>query len=168
MRKIIIFVLFNNRQSKLAMTQSIQKLISKIKNTRMWRRIYLFWGRMAKPKDRISRPKGMSKEVDTAMLIWERVVLNPNSNLLYNPENSECFAHLDDYEHPIFMFLEQDKIRIINSEYGYDVSLEPICEKWCSQQFNRELSRRRDLFKTAALSRVNYSLSKLESYVERM
>lgn len=123
---------------------------------------------MAKPKDRISRPKNITQEVDTAMKIWEKVILNPNSNLLFNPENSECYAYLDDYEHPIYLFLESDKLRIINSEYGYDVSLEPICEKWCSQQFNREISRRRDQFKQFALSRVNYSLGRLGEYVERM
>lgn len=150
------------------MSETLKNFLGKFKNTRLWRRAYLFWGRMGKPKDRISRPKGLSEEVDRAVKIWERVILNPNSNLLFNPENSECYAHLDDYDHPIFIFLESDKLRIINSDYGYDVSLEPICEKWCSQQFNREVARRRQIFKDEALSRVNYSLTKLESWVERM
>ena len=119
------------------------------------------------PSDRVKRPTGLSNEEKLALEIWQTVVLSPTSVLLYNPLNSECVAEWHNNNHPVFLFLESDRIRIINSDLGYDVPLDSICEKWCHQIFTHEVHRRRTAYKEAAMARVNNSLTQLEEYLLR-
>lgn len=113
-------------------------------------------------KTKKGRPQGSSQDVDTALRIWSIVVLNKDSDLLYNPVNGECIAEGFDTKNPLYLFLESDRLRIINTVIGYDVILNSEEESWCEEIFRREVSRRRYKFKQYALGKVVNSLDDLE------
>lgn len=113
-------------------------------------------------KTKKGRPQGSSQDVDTALRIWSRVVLNKDSDLLYNPVNGECIAEGFDTKNPLYLFLESDRLRIINTVIGYDVILNSEEESWCEEIFRREVNRRRYKFKQYALGKVVHSLDDLE------
>ena len=97
-------------------------------------------------KTKKGRPQGSSQDVDTALRIWSRVILNKDSDLLYNPVNGECIAEGFDAKNPLYLFLESDRLRIINTVIGYDVILNSEEESWCEEIFRREVNRRRQDF----------------------
>lgn len=113
-------------------------------------------------KTKKGRPQGSSQDVDTALRIWSRVILNKDSDLLYNPVNGECIAEGFDVKNPLYIFLESDRLRIINTVIGYDVILNSEEESWCEEIFRREVNRRRYKFKQYALGKVVHSLDDLE------
>jgi len=108
------------------------------------------------------RPYCKSRDVDTALRIWSRVVLNGESELMYNPVTQECYAEWFDASNPVYLFLESGRMGIVNTVIGYDVSLTSDEETWCSEVFRREVNRRRNKFKTEALGKVVHSLDDLE------
>jgi hypothetical protein len=124
-----------------------------------WKRVKLMWAKTISTRDRrIKRPHNVSAEEKRALEIWSRVVHQPDSVLLYDPKTYECYAELVDPEHPLYLFLESGRIRIINTVIGYDVTLTGVSETWCTQEFYREIHKRRARFKADALGRVVHSL----------
>lgn len=128
---------------------------------RIWIK-YKIWSRKVAGKNKKGRPQGSTQDVDTALRIWSRVVLNKESDLLYNPVSGECIAEGFDTKNPLYLFLESDRLRIINTVIGYDVILNAEEESWCEEIFRREVNRRRYKFKQYALGKVVHSLDDLE------
>jgi len=103
-----------------------------------------------------------SADVKVAVRIWKRVIRQPESVLIYNPKTDECFAEWIDPACPVYLFLENSRIRIVNTVVGYDVILDHNTSDWCFRFFTREINRRRTEFKRDALSKVAHSLDGLE------
>jgi hypothetical protein len=103
-----------------------------------------------------------SADILVAVRIWKRVIRQPESVLIYNPKTDECFAEWIDPACPVYLFLENSRIRIVNTVVGYDVALDPLTTDWCFRFFTREINRRRTEFKRDALSKVAHSLDGLE------
>jgi hypothetical protein len=139
-------------------------MIKKLKKiVRNWILSFKIWNRKFSRDDRKKgRPQGRSADVNTALRIWSRVVLNAESDLLYNPVTDECYVEWFDTANPVYLFLESGRMRIVNTVIGYDVLLESGEESWCFEIFRREVNRRRNTFKTEALSKVVHSLDDLE------
>ena len=129
---------------------------------RKWVLAFKIWNRKFTRGSKKGRPPGRSADVNTALRIWSRVVLNEESDLLYNPVTDECYVEWFDIKNPVYLFLESGRMRIVNTVIGYDVLLDSVEEAWCFEIFRREVNRRRNTFKTEALSKVVHSLDDLE------
>lgn len=129
---------------------------------RFWLKVLIWNRRHMKGLGHAKRPICKSADVNTALRIWSRVVLNDDSELMYNPVTHECYAEWFDRNNPVYLFLESGRMRIVNTVIGYDVQLGNDEENWCSEIFRREVNRRRNTFKTEALGKVVHSLDDLE------
>lgn len=146
------------------MTQKFEKLRSKI--TTYKRRLIVFLAHLSKPKqgNDLKLPK-MTPGEEQAVRIWTRVVHQPDSNLMYNPQTQDCYAQWDSKTGTIYIFLEQGNLRIINTVVGYDVRLSHKVEQWCDYIFAKEVAVRRKKFRRQAESKVVHSLESLESRI---
>jgi len=105
----------------------------------------------------------MSLSEEQAVRIWTKVVHQPESNLMYNPQSHEAYAEWDSPSGTVYLFLESSNLRVINTVVGYDIRLSQKVEQWCSSVFTREVSKRRKKFKRLAESKVVHSLDSLEN-----
>lgn len=112
---------------------------------------------------KIKRPKNTNQQENYAISIWSMLVHNEETELFYNPENYECYVEYNGEGGPIYIFLEERNMRIINTVVVYDIRLTTETEQWCTKIFNREVNRRRTHFKTEAFSKVNNSLESLHN-----
>lgn len=112
---------------------------------------------------KIKRPKNINQQENYAISIWSMLVHNDETELFYNPENYECYVEYNGEGGPIYIFLEERNMRIINTVVVYDIRLTTATEQWCTKIFNREVNRRRTHFKTEAFSKVNNSLERLHN-----
>lgn len=133
---------------------------------RALKRLYVKWYSRSRPDNNFSRPKNLDSEETLALDIWIKICHKPESLLLYDPEKRECYAILQDEEHPIYLFLETQGMRIVNSTVGYTVPLGNRSDQWCTNIFFREVSKRRRALKKAALGRVTHSLEGLTKYIQ--
>ena len=127
----------------------------------LWR-VQLFMRRRVEGKTYSRIIANPSADILVAVRIWKRVIRQPESVLIYNPKTDECFAEWIDPACPVYLFLENSRIRIVNTVVGYDVVLDPMTADWCFRFFTREINRRRTEFKRDALSKVAHSLDGLE------
>lgn len=121
--------------------------------------IFTKWGRMLRAGDknrRISKPKKLSKEEDTALQIFLEILHDKDSKLYYDISTQECYISSPDKK--IFIFLESRNLKIINSVFGFDVHISMAVEHYMSEKFIREMAIRRNAFKNEILSRINHSL----------
>jgi hypothetical protein len=129
---------------------------------RLFKKMWLFFAKASQTRDaRIKKPKKLIKDEARAIEIWESICHYTDTVLEYNPKIEECYAEWADDEHPVYVFLEARKLRIVNSIIGYDVELSPHSHQWCTQVFYRELHKRRSNKKAEALDRVVHSLDTL-------
>jgi len=112
---------------------------------------------------RIKRPTKVSAEEEQAMRIWTRVVHQPDSDLMYNPQTHDAYAQWDSPSGTVYLFLESQNMRVINTVVGYDIRLSSSVERWCGAVFTREVAKRRARFRQRAESKVLHSLDSLES-----
>ena len=113
--------------------------------------------RIFKMKDKKTRyPKIASNSERTAANIFLKVLHDPDSKLYYDLESSECYLRSDDST--LYLFLESNNLKVINSVYGYDIKLSSQMEVYLSERFRNEMSKRRKVFKSEAISKVKHSL----------
>jgi len=120
----------------------------------------IFWlrtqYRMLGNRKKVLPPKKMTDAEKTASAIFTHVLLDPNTKLYYDIETNECYLRSEDST--IYIFLEKENIKVINSVYGYDVAISTDLECFLTDRFRREMSLRRKDFKGEALSKVEHSL----------
>jgi len=113
---------------------------------------------------KVKRPVNCSDEVATAIRIWNYVIHSKNATLMFDPVTFECLVEFNDST-TIYLFLEKNRLRVINTVTGYDVSLSDSERLWCEQNFKRELHIRRLRFKKQAIIKIVNTLSNLEKKV---
>ena len=116
----------------------------------------LFIFKTIKAKDKIRKPIRLTESESTATSIFMKILMNKGSKLYYDLETSECYIRSEDST--LFIFLESNNVKIINSVYGYDVNISYDLETFLVDRFRRELSLRRRAFKKEALSKIEHSL----------
>lgn len=142
----------------------------KHKLTRFKRKWIIFWAKISSGKSdqRMKRPLNMMPSEQQAVRIWTKVVHQPDSELMYNPENHEAYALWESPGGPVYLFLESENLRVINTVVGYDIRLSARVEQWCATVFSREVAKRRKKFKTQAESKVIHSLDSLETRLDKI
>jgi len=141
----------------------------RVKTLRWW---FQYWAvrtkqvlRAASPEHRSRQmryPQRLTVEEKQALSIWTMVVHEESSELMYNPQTYESYAEYHGAGGPVYLFLESRNMRIVNSVVGYDVRLSQQGEEWASHVFNREIHKRRSIFKAEVNSKVRHSLEALE------
>lgn len=128
---------------------------STIKRWFRWRFLklrYVWSSQDSKPK----KPKKMTESEKTAVLIFMKLLFDPGTKLYYDLHTQECYLRSEDST--LFVFLECQNVKIINSVYGYDVPISREAESYLLEKFRREMAVRRLNFKREALSKVEHSL----------
>lgn len=124
-----------------------------------WVRVHILRiARSFRTTQTIKKPKGITANQKTAVSIYLKILHEPTSKLYYDLTSQECYIRSGDSS--IYLFLEANNLKIINSVYGYDVSIDHRLETYLGEKFRRELALRRHTFKNEALSRVSHSLEK--------
>jgi len=108
--------------------------------------------------EKIRYPKNINEKEKTSIKVFSKVLHNLDSELYYDYKRDECYIKLENEN--IYIFLERLNLSIINSIYGYDVTISDNTEKYLYEMFIRELTKRRHKFKTEVLSKVTGSLEK--------
>lgn len=136
----------------------------KSKLTHLRRRFTVAWYGMnsARRDQRVTKPK-MTETESQAARIWQKVVHQKDSDLMYNPQTHEAYAQWDSPGGTIYLFLESGNLRVINTVVGYDIRLSAKVEQWCANIFTREVAKRRAKFRKNAESKVTHSLDSLEN-----
>lgn len=134
----------------------------KQKITHLKRVIKVALGKLSSNQDRRMRKPKMSSTEEQAVRIWTKVVHQPDSELMYNPRTHEAYAVWESPRGTVYLFLESQNLRVINTVVGYDINLTSAVEQWCAVIFSREVDRRRKKFKKQAESKVVHSLDSLE------
>lgn len=114
---------------------------------------------------KVKRPINCSAEVAAAFRIWNHVIHSKNATLMFDPVTGESLVEYRQSDVAIFLFLESNRLRVINSITGYDIKLSEAERLWCEQNFKRELHIRRLRFKTNAVNKIVNTLENLESKV---
>lgn len=141
----------------------------KTKWTRFKRKFIIAWyGLSATRRDqRIRRPK-MSETEEQAARIWQKVVHQKDSDLMYNPQTHESYVQWDSPSGTVYLFLEAGNLRVINTVVGYDIRLSSQVEHYFANIFSREVAKRRAKFRKNAESKVTHSLDSLETRLETL
>lgn len=143
--------------------------MNKIKTyiNRSYRKLRIWYLRNTDPihySTKVKRPKNCSEDVAAAIRIWNYVIHSKNATLMFDPITYESLVEFNDSS-VIYLFLEKNRLRIINTVTGYDVSLTDAERLWCEQNFKRELHIRRLRFKKQSLNKIVNTLSNLEKKV---
>lgn len=115
------------------------------------------WKRTIRGERSAKKPARLTEQQETATTIFLRVLHRPETKLYYDITTSECFLRYEPAN--IYLFLEPGNLKIINSVYGYDVSITSELDYYLSERFRKEMNIRRAAFKTEALSKVKHSLN---------
>lgn len=132
-----------------------------INKTNIKRFLLVSWLRIRryfKTTQKHRKPKSITPNQKTAVSIYIKVLHDPTSKLYYDLTTQECYIRSGDSS--LYLFLEENNLKIINSVYGYDVAIGQQLEAYLGEKFRREMSVRRLAFKNEALSRVSHSLDK--------
>ena len=123
---------------------------------RLIRVFYLRILRTFKADKRVRKPKKLTESENKACEIFLTVLHNKDSKLYYDIKTQECYIGSGDKT--IFVFLEANNVKVINSVFGYDVHVKQDLENYLLEKFIREMAKRRNLFKLDVLSKINHSL----------
>jgi hypothetical protein len=127
-----------------------------MKMKRLIRVFYLRILRTFKADKRVRKPKKLTESENKACEIFLTVLHNRDSKLYYDIKTQECYIGSGDKT--IFVFLEANNVKVINSVFGYDVHVKQDLENYLLEKFIREMAKRRNLFKLDVLSKINHSL----------
>ena len=117
--------------------------------------------------DRRARyPKNSSNSEKTAAQIFIKLLHDPDSKLYYDLVSHECYLRSNDSS--LYLFLERDNLKVINSVYGYDIRLSAEMESYLTERFKHEMAKRRKIFKNLALSKVKHSLEQTLDKINKM
>lgn len=138
-----------------------------LKHSNINRRCRVIFGRIAQQhrdgKTIIKKPKKITRTEESAMEIFLSVLRHKGSSLFYDIHTQECYLKSEDSS--IYVFLERENLKIINSIFGYDVNVSQQLEGFLLEKFIREMAIRRKTFKTEALSKVNHSLDRVQNKI---
>ena len=130
---------------------------TKHKIRRFFQGIVIKTKRIFKMGDKKARyPKASSNSERTAANIFLKILHHPDSKLYYDLVSNECYLRSDDST--LYLFLESNNLKVINSVYGYDIRLSTQMEIYLSERFRNEMAKRRKIFKSEAISKVKHSL----------
>jgi len=122
---------------------------------RIFRIIYLKVVRSFK-NSKVKKPSKLSDAESTACEIFLTILHNKDSKLYYDIQTQECYISSGDKT--LFVFLEANNVKIINSVFGYDVHVKGELESYLLEKFITEMGKRRNAFKNEVLSKINHSL----------
>jgi hypothetical protein len=135
-----------------------------MKMKRLIRVFYLRILRNFKSDKRVRKPKKLTESENKACEIFLTVLHNKDSKLYYDIKTQECYIGSGDKT--IFVFLEANNVKVINSVFGYDVHIKQDLENYLLEKFIREMAKRRNLFKLDVLSKINHSLDNTLSRIK--
>ena len=135
-----------------------------MKMKRLIRVFYLRILRTFKSDKRVRKPKKLTESENKACEIFLTVLHNKDSKLYYDIKTQECYIGSGDKT--IFVFLEANNVKVINSVFGYDVHVKQDLENYLLEKFIREMAKRRNLFKLDVLSKINHSLDNTLSRIK--
>lgn len=121
--------------------------------------------RIGNKKEISKRPKNLDESQSIAIDITIKTILNPNSILNYDPQTHECY--IEDTVCDISIFIEARNLKIINTVFGYDITISIPSENYVTSVFRREVNKRRIKFKKAALDKIEFSLQKALNKINR-
>lgn len=145
----------------IKINQTNKLKMSKLKRT--VKVLYLRFLRNLSSERKVTRPKKMTESENKACEIFLTVLHDKDSKIYYDIKTQECYISSSDKT--IFVFLESNNIKIINSVFGYDVHIKSNLENYLLEKFIREMGIRRNAFKKEVLSKINHSL---DSTLNRM
>ena len=128
----------------------------KYKN-KLYRYFYVRISRLFKTDLRSRYPKDVSDYEKTVSDIFISILHKDDTKLYYDTKTQEC--SLKNEQQVIWIFLERENIKIINSTYGYDRHISSNLEYYLADRFRQENTKRRTIMKEEALSRIEHSLS---------
>jgi hypothetical protein len=128
--------------------------MSKLKRT--VKVFYLRLIRNLSSERKVTKPKKLTESENKACEIFLTVLHDKDSKLYYDIKTQECYISSSDKT--IFVFLESNNIKVINSVFGYDVHIKSDLENYLLEKFIREMGIRRNSFKNEVLSKINHSL----------
>lgn len=130
--------------------------MNKLKLKRTVKVFYLRLIRSLSSERKVTKPKKLTESENKACEIFLTVLHNKDSKLYYDIKTQECYIGSGDKT--IFVFLEANNVKVINSVFGYDVHIKSDLEDYLLEKFIREMAKRRNLFKLDVLSKINHSL----------
>lgn len=129
---------------------------------RFFFKIYISFKKLIRSREgsdqRVKMPKNLDESQNIAIAISIKTILDPGSNLNYDPKSHECYIRNEVGD--IYIFIENRNIKVINTVFGYDIPIPLEAEIYVTSVFKRELAKRRFKFKKAALDKVEFSLQK--------
>lgn len=117
-----------------------------------------------KRSNRSKRPNAtkLDKSQSCAIDIAVKTMRHPLSKLYYDLETQECYIKREDAQvGVIYIFIEANNIKIINTVFGYDIPIGNDSEQYLTWIFRKEMAKRRSQFKNEAISKVDFSLHKV-------
>ena len=99
-----------------------------MKMKRLIRVFYLRILRTFKGDKRVRKPKKLTESENKACEIFLTVLHNKDSKLYYDIKTQECYIGSGDKT--IFVFLEANNVKVINSVFGYDVHIKSDLENY--------------------------------------
>jgi hypothetical protein len=131
-----------------------------IKSKRI-KRIVIWLIRLARtvtdPYGRIRFPKDITKIEKTAADIFFKIIKKPDTELFYDILTDECYLRHE----KIYIFIENQNVKIINSIYKYDITISRPLERYLIRKFSIELNKRRILFKKDVVEKTHHSLEEI-------
>jgi hypothetical protein len=109
-------------------------------------------------EDRVRRPKHINELQRMAIDISVKLMVNPSSKLYYDLTTQECYVKNEFDGGNVYVFIESNNVKIINTVFGYDIPMTQDGEQYLISVFRREMSKRRSQFKKEALAKVDFSL----------
>lgn len=103
-------------------------------------------------------PKNINPAEQQVVDIFRELLVNPKTELHYDPEKYECFLECE----PYFMVLESGKAIVVNSIYSHEVQISNKTEVYLNFNFNKEVSKRRQSMKERRQSMKAKYLSNVE------
>jgi len=135
----------------------------KKKLQRLYMKIIIYLKRKFK-EEKTKFPKKFEKSEKTASLIFLKLLKSEETELYSNMKVFESYLISEKYN--IYIFLEKNNMKVINSVYGYDIYLSNQMEQYLTERFLLEIYKRRQKFKHEALDKIQFSLDKTLSKIQ--
>jgi len=129
----------------------------KTKN-RLWRRLVVRTSILFKSSHKVRYPKKVTEHERETADIFIKILHDQHSKLYYHFKTKECSLKHDDLA--LWIFLEPEKVRVVNSTYGFDRRISQEMEYYLEQRFRQENNKRRVVMKEEAVSKVKHSITK--------
>ena len=108
-------------------------------------------------ESKIIFPKNITKIERNAADIFFKIIKKPETELFYDILTDECYLKSDN----VYIFIENQNVKIINSIYKYDITISRELEKYLIRKFSIELNKRRICFKQEVIEKTQHSLEQI-------